>query len=113
MVRLVQSYNQQFANKLTAGGQTAPILTLPANYSFNDNFFTQDLRVGRTFQLLSEHVRLSVFGEVFNLFNTANLVQYGGNLNEPSSFGQPGARFSQVFGSGGPRAFQFGARISF
>jgi hypothetical protein len=58
-------------------------------------------------------VRVVVLGEVFNLFNTANLVQYSGNLAEPSSFGQPGARFNQVFGSGGPRALQFGARLRF
>ena len=113
LAQLVQAYNQQFAGKQTLSGQTAPTLTLPPNYSFNDSFFTQDLRVSRTFQLRSEHVRLDVFGEVFNLLNTANLVQYGGNLNEPSSFGQPGARFSQVFGSGGPRAVQLGARVSF
>ena len=110
---LVEGYNQEFAGKLTAGGQIAPRLTLPANYSFNDNFFTQDLRVSRTFSLGSERVRLVLFGEVFNLFNTANLVQYSGNVADTASFGQPGARFTQVFGSGGPRAFQLGARISF
>jgi len=58
-------------------------------------------------------VRLVLLGEVFNLLNTANLVQYGGNLNDLDSFGQPAARFTQVFGSGGPSAFQFGARVSF
>ena len=49
--------------------------------------------------------------EVFNLFNTANLVQYGSNLANPTTFGQPGSRVSQVFGSGGPRALQLGARL--
>jgi hypothetical protein len=44
---------------------------------------------------------------------TGNLVQYSGNIANSAVFGQPGARFSQVFGSGGPRAFQLGARISF
>ena len=113
LARLVESYNQQFAGKQTIGGQIAPTLTLPSNYSFNDSFFTQDLRLSRSFSLGSERLRLIVLGEVFNLFNTANLIQYSGNLNDSSSFGQPGARFSQVFGSGGPRAFQLGARISF
>jgi len=113
LVRLVQNYNQQFAGRLTFGGQTAPLVTLPANYSFNDNFFTEDLRLSRTFNLRREHLHLMVFGEVFNLFNTANLVGYLGNLTDPSSFGQPAARFSQVFGSGGPRALQFGARLWF
>jgi hypothetical protein len=113
LARLVAQYNQQFAGKLTLGGQIAPTLTLPANYSFNDNFFSQDLRLSRTFALKGENVRLVLLGEVFNLFNTANLIQHSGNLNDPSSFGQPGARFSQVFGSGGPRAFQLGARVMF
>src|SRR6266568_734525 len=113
LARLVALYNQQFAGKPTIGGQIAPTLMLPANYSFNDNFFTQDLRLSRTFSLGSERVRLVLLGEVFNLFNAANLVQYSGNLNDPSSFGQPSARSNQVFGSGGPRAFQFGVRLSF
>jgi hypothetical protein len=114
LARLVAQYNQQFAGKPTLGGQkSAPTLTLPADYSFGDSFFTQDLRLSRTFSLGSERVRLVLLGEVFNLFNTANLVQYSGNLNEPSSFGQPSARSDQVFGSGGPRAFQLGARLSF
>ncbi len=110
---LVAQYNQQFAGKPTASGPIAPRLTLPANYSFNDNFFSQDVRLSRTFSLGSEHVRLVLIGEVFNLFNTANQIQYSGNIADTAAFGQPGARFSQVFGSGGPRAFQFGARISF
>ncbi len=81
--------------------------------TFNDSFFTQDLRLSRTFLVRSERVRLNLFGEVFNLFNTANLIGHSGNLSDPASFGQPAARFSQVFGSGGPRAFQFDARINF
>ncbi len=113
LVRLLQSYNQTFAGKRTVGGQLAPALTLPTSYSFNDNFFTQDLRLSRTFIIGDERTRLMLFGEVFNLLNTANLVQYSGNLNDPASFGQPTARFNQVFGSGGPRAFQLGARLSF
>ena len=113
LAQLVQSYNQTYAGKRTIGGQLAPTLSLPANYSFNDNFFTQDLRLSHTFPLAGERVRLVLLGEVFNLLNTTNLVQYSGNLNDPDSFGQPAARFTQVFGSGGPRAFQLGARVSF
>ncbi len=81
-------------------------------------FLTTFLHTGRadySTRSLSEPrgARLMLFGEVFNLFNTANLVNYGGNLLEPSTFGQPAGRFSQVFGSGGPRAFQVGTRLSF
>ena len=113
LARLVERYNQEFAGKLTGSGQIAPRLTLPAEFSFNDNFFTQDLRLSRSFALGSEHLRLVLLGEVFNLFNTANLLQYSGNIADTAAFGQPGARFSQVFGSGGPRAFQLGVRLSF
>jgi len=113
LARLVERYNQEFAGKLTASGQIAPRVTLPANYSFNDSFFTQDLRLSRSFSLRSERVRLVLIGEVFNLLNTANLVQYSGNIADTAAFGRPSARFSQVFGSGGPRAFQFAVRVSF
>jgi hypothetical protein len=112
LVRLVEFYNQAFAGRMF-GGKTAPHLTLPSHYAFNDGFFTQDLRLSRTFSLDRERIRFVLLGEVFNLFNIANLVQYDGNIQNSATFGQPGARFSQIFGSGGPRAFQFGARISF
>ena len=113
LASLVERYNQQFANTRTVGGQTAPPLVLPSNLEFNDAFFTQDLRVSRTFSFSSERVRLAVFGEVFNLFNIANLSGYSGNIANPAQFGQPGERFTQIFGSGGPRAFQLGMRVSF
>jgi hypothetical protein len=76
LARLVERYNEEFAGKLIASGQIAPRVRLPANYSFNDSYFTQNLRVSRTFSLGSEHVRLVLLAEAFNLLNTANLVQY-------------------------------------
>jgi hypothetical protein len=51
--------------------------------------------------------------EVFNIFNVANLGGYSFNLSNTSTFGQPTNRASQVFGSGGPRAFQLGGRFTF
>jgi hypothetical protein len=110
--KLVDAYNQQLAGSPLCCGQTAPRVTLPASFAFNDTFFTQDVRVTHTLPL-NARLRLLLFGEVFNLFNTANLVQYSGNLLEPSTFGQPAGRFTQIFGSGGPRAFQLGLRITF
>jgi hypothetical protein len=109
---LVEAYNRQSAGAVLCCGQTAPAVTLPDSYAMNDSFFTQDVRIAHTLPL-STRIRVVLFGEVFNLFNTANLVQYSGNLLERSTFGQPGGRFTQLFGSGGPRAFQFGTRISF
>jgi hypothetical protein len=55
---------------------------------------------------------LLLIGEAFNLCNAANLSDYSGDLIK-GAFGQPSSRATQVFGSGGPRAFQLGARISF
>jgi hypothetical protein len=112
LARLVERYNQEFARRQMPIG-TAPPVALPADYAFNDNFFTQDLRLSRSFSFGKERLRLSLFGEVFNLFNTANLVDYSGNIATTATFGQPTRRFDQVFGSGGPRAFQLGARVSF
>jgi hypothetical protein len=113
LVRLVDDYNQRIAGQPLCCNQLAPRITLPTTYSFFDNFFTQDLRITRTFTFGRQHARLALFGEVFNLFNTANLIGYSGNLLAPALFGQPRDRFTQIFGSGGPRAFQFGARASF
>lgn len=70
----------------------------------------------RTHEILTDKgqspVSLMLIGEVFNLFNTANLSGRSGNLLS-SGFGQAKSRVTQVFGSGGPRAFQFAARLSF
>ncbi len=113
LVRLVSAYNDQYANKFTVGNQKAPFLTLPDNYSFDDTFCTLDLRLAHTVLIGQERARLLLFAEVFNLLNTANLVQYSGNLANPATFGQPSGRFGQIFGSGGPRAVQLGARVNF
>jgi hypothetical protein len=56
---------------------------------------------------------VAVFVEVFNVFNVANLGGYSYNLSNTATFGQPTNRASQVFGSGGPRAFQLGGRFTF
>ncbi len=62
--------------------------------------------------MFRERWRLSLIGEVFNLYNAANLSGYSSDLTS-AAFGQPTARFTQSFGSGGPRAFQLAMRVSF
>jgi hypothetical protein len=86
-------------------------LTLPENFSNGDSFLTQDVRLTRTVKI-SERVRLSLIGEVFNVFNVANLTGYSSVLNQPN-YGLPSGRAAQVFGTGGPRAIQLAARIVF
>ena len=55
---------------------------------------------------------MSLIGEVFNVFNVANLTGYSNVLNQPN-YGQPSARAGQAFGTGGPRAFQVALRVEF
>jgi hypothetical protein len=123
----VQNWNSRFypngppvnqaGFKQDARGQNIPFLTLPPNYEFGDWFNSQDIRLTKKFTW-KEHYTLAVFGEMFNVFNVANLSGYNFTINSvgtdgKSAFGQPTQRQTQVFGSGGPRALQLGARVNF
>ena len=116
----VASFNATYAGHKDARGQTIPALILPPNYEFGDPTFNTDFRLTKEFSY-KERYRLSIFGEMFNAFNIANLSGYSYSLNslnanpakQAFSFGQPTQRFGQVFGSGGPRAIQVGGRFTF
>ncbi len=110
--KAVTNWNSTYAGKKDARGQDIPSLTLPGSYSFGRAFNSQDLRVTKKFTF-KERYTFSAFVEGFNLFNYANLGGYSFNLNNTASFGQPTQRAGQVFGSGGPRAFQLGGRFQF
>jgi hypothetical protein len=109
--RLLAQFNPTYAGTKDAQGRSIPPLTLPAHYALGDNFHALDLRLSRSY-VFRERWRLSLIGEAFNLYNKANLSGYSGDLTSPS-FGQPTGRSTQVFGSGGPRAFQLAMRVSF
>jgi hypothetical protein len=111
LLRLVDQFNKSYAGTTDSHGRAIPGLRLPVNYALGDDFHALDLRLSRSF-LFRERLRLSLIGEVFNLYNSANLTGHGGDLTSPA-FGQPTARATQVFGSGGPRAFQLALRMSF
>jgi hypothetical protein len=146
--KLVDQYNATFpapkdtpltlipiGSQRDAIGTALPFIVLPARFQSDDSFLTHDLRVTRSIKI-SEKVSLNLIGEGFNIFNIANLTDYGSTLNAynrpvlpttsnpqgtpgrpPSpnefTFGQPGNRVSPIFGTGGPRAFQLAARLSF
>jgi len=118
-------------------GAPLPYIILPNKFQADDSFLTHDLRVTRNFRI-TEKVGLNLIAEGFNIFNIANLNGYGGTLNgyvrpipappptpaNPNpqatpgrnpdlTFGLPSGRVSPVFGTGGPRAFQLAARLSF
>jgi hypothetical protein len=112
------------------GGVMLPLVSDTAR--FNDRFNSLDLRVSRTFAIGSR-VRVEPMLEVFNLFNVTNILgvsnmNYSGFANvlirdseqpgtpgylRSSRFGQPVTTAGGVFGSGGPRAMQLAARVTF
>lgn len=124
-----------FITQLNAAGGVPGTGLLPLvrpDARFNDNFNSFDLRVARPFKI-GERVSVEPIAEVFNLFNVTNVlgvsnVNYSGFSNvlvrdsqdstspgflRSSSFGRPVTTAGGVFGSGGPRAFQFAARVIF
>jgi Carboxypeptidase regulatory-like domain len=128
LASLVNQYNTLVAGTLTPAGragavanQRYPTVALPADYKLGDLVSSQDVRVTKIIGI-HERVQLKLIGEVFNIFNFSNVANFNYNLVGPvvggvtqpnSAFGQPNQRVGQTFGSGGPRAFQFAARLSF
>ncbi len=106
----VAQWNSTIAGTKAPSGATIPQLTLPSNYDFGTSSITQDVRVTKMFAY-KERYRLSVFADIFNAINHANLIGYTTVIGP--SFGQPTARAAQTFLSGGPRAIQLGARFQF
>ena len=118
---------------LNAGGgiNGEPLPLVRDEVRFGDGFSSLDLRVSRP--VACGRVRIEPMVEVFNLFNVTNILgvsvkNYSGYANvlvrdsaEPgtagylrsSSFGQAVNTAGGVFGSGGPRAFQFAVRTVF
>jgi hypothetical protein len=99
-----------------------PLALLPEGTQIGtDSVISQDIRVTKTFSF-SENLKLDLIGEVFNVFNVANLTfptaitladdsaspDFVKNVNHG-----PTARTTSVFGTGGPRAFQFAAKFRF
>jgi len=109
---LVAQFNQQYAGTKDAQGATIKALPpLPASYALSEPTISQDIRVTKVIKI-GEHWRINAIGEVFNVLNIANLGGFSGDLSS-TTFGQPTSRISSVFGTGGPRAFQFALRASF
>ncbi len=110
-------------------GQLLPLVRDDA--SLGDGFSSLDLRVSRPFAWRT--MRVEPILEVFNVFNTTNILgvgvrNYSGFSNvlvrdstnpadpgylRSSRFGRPVTTAGGVFGSGGPRALQLAARVTF
>lgn len=110
-----------FIQQVNAGGgvgsQFLPLASPDAQFS--DSLHSLDVRLGKSFGL-GDGQRVEVIAEVFNLFNVTNVLGVSknnysgfGNVLGAPDFGRPVTTAGGVFGSGGPRAFQFAARYSF
>ncbi len=125
--------NSYLTNLNAGGGVDGVLLPLVADSArFNDSFNSLDLRVSRPFSI-NQRIRVEPMVEVFNLFNVTNIlgisnVNYSGFSNvlvrdsedprnpgylRSSRFGQPVTTAGGIFGSGGPRAMQLAARVTF
>lgn len=121
LAKAVAAWNTKYPEgSVDARGQAIPQLVLPPNYSLGHTFNSQDIRLTKSFTF-KERYKVSVFAEMFNIFNVANLGGYNFSIDavapagtpQTFAFGQPTNRAGQVFGSGGPRAVQLGARFQF
>jgi hypothetical protein len=107
-----------------AGG---PIASVPSGINFSSPFSSFDLRLRKKFQF-SERLSFSLMGEGFNLANQVNIRgsntanfsgrnisigPYQAGAPVQTNFFSPASVAGGFFGSGGPRAFQFAARLEF
>lgn len=128
--RELNSFIQQINS---GGGINGALLPLVRDdLEFGDSFQSFDLRLTKTIKI-NERFGVQGIAEVFNLFNVTNIrgvnnVNFSGFQNtlirdsadpkspgflKSSSFGTPIQTAGGVFGTGGPRAFQFAARVQF
>lgn len=106
---------------------------LPADTPIGgDSVISQDIRLTKKFAF-GENMHLDLIFEGFNIFNVANLRSVNdttipakedveGFENDPTNYGnlkynfttfRPASRQTSVFGTGGPRAFQFAVKFVF
>jgi hypothetical protein len=116
----------------TGGINGQPLPYVRDDVKFGDGFSSFDLRLSRPFTFAGR-VRVEPMVEIFNLFNVTNILgvsvkNYSGYANvlvrdsadptdpaymRSSSFGGAVSTAGGVFGTGGPRAFQFAVRATF
>ena len=122
-----------FISQFNTGRPVASRLPLVRDdLELGDSFQSLDLRLTKTFRF-SERFNVQGIAEVFNLFNVTNVrgvnnVNFSGfqntllrdspNTADPgflssSRFGSAIQTAGGVFGTGGPRAFQFAVRVNF
>jgi hypothetical protein len=125
--------NAFLAQQNAAGGISGVLLPLVSDDArFGDSFQSLDVRLSRRFKIGGK-AAFEAMVECFNVWNATNILgvsnkNYSGFANvlvrdseeansngylRSSSFGKPVTTAGGVFGSGGPRAFQLGVRLTF
>jgi hypothetical protein len=119
------------------GANGAPIPLVRDDLKFGDSFASMDLRVTKNFKI-TERLSLEAIAEGFNIFNVTNvrgsqlsggagggfsgfqnvLVRDSEDPRDPgflrsSTFGNKLQTAGGVFGTGGPRSFQFAIKLAF
>ena len=109
------------ANPSLVAEHGGPIARVDPNIKFNSSICNFDLSLSKFFGAKDNTKGLRISGDVFNLFNTKNIIGLspanssglGNNLEQPN-FGKPlGVLQGGIFGNYSSRAFQITARITF
>jgi hypothetical protein len=127
LLGLINNFNATVAKP--SNGLIRPLVVGP-NFKFGDDFHSHDIRISKEFRF-KERYAIQGLVEVFNIFNVSNLEGFSTTLDRgtftaptnpndntiilPNTFryGMPSVRAGQAFGTGGPRALQFGVRFNF
>jgi len=115
--KVIDQFN---ANPTLVAEHGGPLAHVDPNIDLAHPFFTLDFRVAKRFTF-KDRYNVDFGWEAFNIFNHINILGIAntnfsglqGNVESPN-FGQPlGVTPGGVFGTGGPRAFQFMTRFRF
>ena len=104
------------------GTELRALAELPAGTQIGgDSVISQDLRITKSFRI-KESMKIDFIAEVFNLFNIANLTDVVDTTVPAKDDVGPGFEFTtlkptsratNIFGTGGPRAWQFALKFTF
>jgi len=96
----------------TAGRPVVNGEFIERNSGIGSDFFSLNARLSRSFRF-ADRLELEMLAEGFNLTNHLNVVTRNANFGSGTYPSNPSPAFRQITAAGDPRAFQFGARVTF
>jgi hypothetical protein len=114
LVSLQGTSGRPLANSTTASANfdVRSVTFIPRNAGVGNDSFTLNLRISRAFRM-TDTVKLEGLVEGFNITNRVNPLTRNTNFGAGVYPANPLSTFNQVTAVGDPRAFQFGARLTF